>query len=107
MDITALNIAGSEWLIIILAAIILLLGTNKIPDAARKMGKLAGEYDKARREINEQVNGAGGMRPTGPVQTEREKLDLMARTLGIAYEGKTDDELRRLISESVGRRADA
>ena len=105
IDAVLLNIAGGEWLVIVLAALILLLGTNRLPDAARKMGRIAAEYDKARKEISEKSKGVGGFRPTGEVSTEREKLDLMADTLGILREGKTDEELRRLIAESVGKKA--
>lgn len=104
MDI-ALNIGGSEWLIIVLAALILLLGTNKFPEAARKLGKIAGEYDKAKKEFSEQMSSADQLRPTKPAETEREKLDTMAHTLGISHDGLTDDELRKLISEKVGSRS--
>ncbi len=106
MDAT-LNIAGGEWIIIALAAIILLVGTNRLPEAARKMGRIAGEYTKTKNEIAEQVSGAAKIHPTKPVESEREKLDMMARTLGIAHDNKTDDELRRLIADRVGGRKDA
>jgi len=32
----SLNIAGSEWMIIIFVAIVLILGTGKLPGAAKK-----------------------------------------------------------------------
>jgi len=38
-----LNIIGSEWMIIIFVALILLLGTNRFPEAAKKIGKIVGE----------------------------------------------------------------
>lgn len=103
----ALNIGGSEWLIIVLAAMILLLGTNKFPEAARKLGKIAGEFDKAKKEISRQVSEVGEIRPAGAVESEREKLDTMARTLGIAHKDVTDDELRKLIADKVGKRAES
>ena len=43
-----LNIIGSEWMIIIFVALILLLGTNRFPEAAMKIGKIVGEYKKAK-----------------------------------------------------------
>ena len=45
----SLNIIGGEWLIIIFAALILLLGTNKFPESAKKIGKIVGEYKKSKR----------------------------------------------------------
>ena len=35
----SLNIGGSEWMIIIFVAIVLVLGTGKLPGAAKKNGK--------------------------------------------------------------------
>lgn len=103
MDVS-LNIAGSEWLIIVLAIMILLLGTNKFPEAARKLGKIASEYNKAKKEFTDQINDVKGVRPTKPVENEREKLDSMAQTLGITYKEVPDEELRKLIAEKVGER---
>jgi len=42
---------------------------------------------------------------TGPVETEREKLETMAKSMGVNVE-KTDDELRKMISEKMGRKKD-
>ena len=41
----SLNIIGSEWMIIIFVALILLLGTNRFPEAAKKIGKMVGEFN--------------------------------------------------------------
>ena len=42
----SLNVAGSEWIIIIFVALVLILGTGKLPGAARKLGKAVNEYNK-------------------------------------------------------------
>ena len=42
-------------------------------------------------------------RITGPVATEREKLELMASNLGIEFSGRSDEELRSMISEKMSR----
>ena len=42
-----LNIMGSEWMIIIFVALILLFGTNKLPEAGKKIGKMVGSMVKA------------------------------------------------------------
>ncbi|HIE46200.1 MAG TPA: twin-arginine translocase TatA/TatE family subunit, partial [Nitrosopumilus sp.] len=43
----SLNIAGSEWMIIVFVAIVLILGTGKLPSVAKKLGKAVNEYNKA------------------------------------------------------------
>jgi len=40
---------------------------------------------------------------TGQVGTEREKLETMAKSMGVNVE-KTDDELRKMISEKMGQK---
>ena len=101
----SLNIAGSEWMIIIFVAIVLILGTGKLPGAAKKLGKAVNEYNKAKNEIQDQMKVGGEQTPkiTGPVGTEREKLETMAKSMGVNVE-KTDDELRKMISEKMGQK---
>jgi sec-independent protein translocase protein TatA len=105
----SLNIGGSEWMIIIFVALVLILGTGKLPGAARKMGKAVNEYNKAKNEIQDQIKEATEETPkiSGPVETEREKLEMIAKSAGVKIEGKTDDELREGIALKMGqKRAD-
>ena len=106
-----LNIIGGEWMIIIFVALILLFGTNKLPEAGRKIGKIVGEYNKAKTEMQNQVKeysdpnsktNSNNISVDGPVQTERQKLAYMAKSLGINIEDKTDVELKQIISSKFG-----
>ena len=101
----SLNIAGSEWMIIIFVAIVLILGTGKLPGAAKKLGKAVNEYNKAKNEIQVQVKEISDQAPkiSGPVETEREKLETIAKSVGINVK-KSDDELRKMISEKMGQK---
>ncbi|HEX9677648.1 twin-arginine translocase TatA/TatE family subunit [Nitrososphaera sp.] len=107
-----MNIAGSEWAIIILLALILIFGTKRLPQFSRTIGKAVGEYEKTRKRFRlemeiaaEQAKRDAGVsrlpRITGPVETERQKLETIATSLGIDHEGKSDDELRSLISQKM------
>ena len=105
----SLNIIGSEWIIIIFVALILLFGTNKLPEAGKKIGKMVGEYNKAKTEMQNQIkeytnqdSKENNISINGPVQTERQKLEYMAKSLGIDIENKTDFELKQVIEAKFG-----
>jgi sec-independent protein translocase protein TatA len=102
----SLNIGGSEWMIIIFVALVLILGTGKLPGAARKIGKAVNEYNKAKNEIQDQIKEATEETPriSGPVETEREKLETIAKSAGVKIEGKTDEELREGIASKMGQK---
>ena len=46
---------GSEWIIVIVAAGLLLFGAKKIPELAKTMGKAKGEYKKGEIEADEEL----------------------------------------------------
>ncbi len=102
----SLNIGGSEWMIIIFVALVLILGTGKLPGAAKKMGKAVNEYNKAKNEIQEKIKDVTDEVPkiSGPVETEREKLEMIAKSAGVKTEGKTDDEVRESIASKIGQK---
>lgn len=102
----SLDIIGNEWIIIIFVAIVLFLGTKRLPDASRKIGKILGEYNKTKNMVQNELQKAtvGYNLPVqGPVETERKKLETIATSLGIDYSNKTDEELKNLIESKMGR----
>jgi len=100
-----LNIIGSEWLIIIFIALILLFGTNRFPEAAKKIGKIVGEYKKAKDTVEKQMKDVTkeNFEVSGPVKDERQKLDAMSKTLGIDSKSKSDEDLRGIIKNKIGQ----
>ena len=101
----SLNIIGSEWLIIIFIVLILLLGTNRFPEAAKKIGKIVGEYNKAKNQVQNQMKDVTNenIEVSGPVKDERKKLEMMAKTLGVDSKNKTDTEIKKIIDDKIGK----
>jgi sec-independent protein translocase protein TatA len=106
----ALNIAGSEWFIIFIVIIIFIF-PKKIGSISKTIGKFVGEYEKAKGKIMEQknmfVSDASisvedhvykGPQIQRPISSEREKLEIIAKSLNINSDNIVDDELRNLIS---------
>lgn len=102
----SLNILGSEWIIIVFVALVLILGTNQLPNAARKLGMAVSEFNKAKNEVQDQIKGISntGLDITGPLETERQKLETIAKTLGVNVTGRSDEELRKIISDKMGQK---
>ena len=100
-----LNIIGTEWIMIIFITLFLLLGTNRFPEAAKKIGKIVGEYKKAKDTVEKQMKDVTkeNIEVSGPVKDERQKLDAMSKTLGIDSKSKSDEELREIIKNKIGQ----
>jgi len=100
----SLNIMGSEWIIIIFVALVVLLGTNRLPDVAKKIGRAVGEYNKTKNQFQNNIKDfSTNIEISGPVQNERQKLEMIAKSLGINFANKTDVELREIISSKIGQ----
>jgi len=111
----SLNIAGSEWLILLITIIIILVPT-KITGITKTLGKVVGEYEKAKNNLlnekndilhqttsslNQQQQKYSGPNIQRPVASEREKLEIIAKSLNIDIENKSDDDSRNLISSKL------
>lgn len=111
----SLNIAGSEWLILLITIIIILVPT-KITSITKTLGKVVGEYEKAKTNLinekndilqqttssqNHQQQKYSGPNIQRPVASEREKLEIIAKSLNIDIENKSDDDSRNLISSKL------
>jgi sec-independent protein translocase protein TatA len=101
----ALNIIGNDWIMIVLVALVLLLGTKRLPDATKKLARVMAQYDKTKNMVQEEIQKAKGefnVNISGPVMSERQKLETLAKSLGVNVEGKTDDDLRNLVNSKMG-----
>lgn len=101
----ALNIIGNDWIMIVLVALVLLLGTKRLPDATKKLARVMAQYDKTKNMVQEEIQKAKGeinLNISGPVMSERQKLEMLAKSLGVNTEGKTDDDLRNMVNSKLG-----
>lgn len=97
-----LNIGGTEWVAIAFVALVLILGTGRLPDVARKMGRAAAQVRRARDEFGSQMGGGRSLGVSGPVSDERQKLESMASSLGIKHEDVDTEQLRRSVQSRLG-----
>ena len=63
------------------------------------------QYDKTKNMVQDELKKAKGefnLDISGPVMSERQKLETLAKSLGVNTEGKTDDDLRNLVNSKLG-----
>ncbi len=85
---------GPLEIVLIVVVIIVLFGASKIPELARSLGKATGEFKKGKQEIETELNEIvkPGKEIRSPEQSSS-KIIKMAQDLGIATEGKSDEQL--------------
>ena len=92
-------VVGVEWIIIIVVIVILFLGVKRIPQLARSFGKASAEFQKSKREANSELEQLKDQTDVSTI--DREKLEIIADTLGIDYSNKNDEELRNTINKEI------
>jgi sec-independent protein translocase protein TatA len=92
-------LSGWEWIIIGIAAIVLIMwGPSKIPEFAKALGRARVEFEKASREPQEAVSTAAN----APMTRSNDEILLeTARNLGLSTDGKTREQISAEISEKV------
>jgi len=89
---------GYEWILIIFVIIIIIFGAKKIPQLARSFGKATSEFEKARIESKNELE-----KIKNEDRLSREKLESIADTLRIDYDGKDDESLKKDIDAAIKR----
>jgi sec-independent protein translocase protein TatA len=78
--------------------IIIIFGAKKIPELARSFGKATSEFEKARIESKNELE-----KTKNEDRLSREKLESIADTLRIDYDGKDDESLKKDIEAAIKR----
>ncbi len=85
---------GTTEIILIVLVVIILFGASKIPELAKSLGKATGEFKKAQRESELELKDVEkSLKESKSPEEKSSKIKQMARDLGIAIEGKSDEQL--------------
>ena len=99
-----MNIGGAEWFIIAFVFIILFFGSKNLPSFSKTIGRAMAEYQKAKSGIEREMSSTNlpiiGPK-ISPRSSEREKLEIIAQSLGIEYQSLSDDTLRDMVSRKL------
>ncbi len=94
---------GFDEVVLIAIVALLLFGPDKMPQYLRELGKLYAEFRKAQRDLERELSGdplvsRPVVKPVSPTVIE------IAGKLGIATDGKTEEQLLAEIEAAVPQR---
>jgi len=92
---------GVEWLVVIIAIVLLLFGAKKIPEFARNLGKARAEFRRGEMMVEREIKAEERAERDREAKAHDPDLAKAARELGIDPEGRTDPELKELIKKKV------
>lgn len=85
---------GTPEILVIVVLIIVFFGASKIPELARSLGKATGEFKKAKQESElEMKDFEKSLKESKSTSDKSSRIRTMAKDLGIATEGKSDEQL--------------
>jgi len=91
---------GYEWLIVVgILLVVFLWGPQKLPELARSIGLAKREFEKSTKEISSVTNPTTST--TTQPEPQQEPLVLAAKSLGIATEGKTKEQIAKEITDKT------
>lgn len=61
---------GPEWIVVIVVAVVVIFGVNKLPQIARNMGKAQSEFKKGLKEGGQDEGSASSTPPPPPPPAE-------------------------------------
>ena len=95
-------VGGMEWIWIVLAVGIFLVGTDKLPELARNLGKAMGEFQKSKSDFEREVKSYSEFETTTPSKSvSKYELQKSASALGIDATTKDEDQLRAAIQRKL------
>jgi sec-independent protein translocase protein TatA len=95
---------GFEWIIIlIIIAILLLFGPQKLPELARGVGRALGEFRRGKMEVEKQISEELSEMD---VKASRAKIEKAASILGVPSSGRSEIQMKLEIARAVDSATD-
>jgi len=102
--LTAQLPAGFEWIIIlIIIAVLLLFGPQKLPELARGLGRALGEFRRGKIEVERQISDELS---SMDVKDTRARVEKAASALAIPTAGRSEMQLKLEIARAVDKAPD-
>ena len=92
-------LVGYEWLIVVgILLVVFLWGPQKLPELAKSIGLAKKEFEKAAKEVTTPTTTSTTEQPTS------DPLITAAKSLGIATEGKTKEDIAKEIADRTTKK---
>ena len=104
---------GSTEMIFVIVVILVLFGPNKLPELARSLGSVIGEFKMAQKSAEFDLSGFDKLNQENQEKKKKEQQDLNAKILKMAEEagietaGKTPDEILGLMAVQMQKSAES
>ena len=96
---------GSQEIILIFLAIVLLFGASKLPELAKSMGRSMGEFRRGQQEVEKEIGmGNGSLFNPSRSDLAQTRTQRMANSMGIETSGKTEDQLLAEIEKRLDKK---
>jgi sec-independent protein translocase protein TatA len=93
--VIAMALIGYEWLVVVgVILVIFLWGPKKLPELARSIGLAKKEFEKTKGEIS-------SIATTSTAPPAEDPLITAAKSVGVATEGKTKEDIAKAIAEKT------
>ncbi len=90
---------GFEWIIIlIIIAVLLLFGPQKLPELARGVGRALGEFRRGKMEVEKQISEELSEMD---MKASRAKIEKAASILGVPSSGRSEIQMKLEIARAV------
>lgn len=93
---------GTQEILLIFVAIVLLFGASKLPDLARSMGRSMGEFKRGQQDIQRELSLANS--PASDTDVALTRVQRMANSMGISIEDKSEEQLLAEIEKKLDKK---